>query len=220
MQTQQQCRPILLLHRTRFEERKQMYGDNALKLVRELKRNKNKLVSYNTELVEAVLDETNQLYSEAQVITEQIAEFGQDPNHITRLTAIMSVIRRNKRCLLAYHHWRKVAIETAVRELRAEGAGQIPPPADLRDLLSPQERLYFKQYAAIAWKYKSNYEDIFDLYSQLHPPQSLYVRVRAVRDLTFETEEGGVCVMVRGHEDYVKRTEVQKFIEQGFLVHC
>lgn len=50
------------------------------------------------------------------------------------------------------------------------------------------------------------------------PPMSLYIRVRAVKDLSFETESGTVKIIKVGHEEHMKRSEAERYIEQGFLV--
>jgi hypothetical protein len=117
---------------------------------------------------------------------------------------------------------------------RAEGAGNKPAPKHIRSYLSPQEQLFFKQYAAILYRYlhiqlllyffnlsyKRYFTDFLDITSSPVPPKSTFVRVRAVKNVCFETDDGKERSLLAGQQDYLKRAEVEKLIEQGYLVHC
>lgn len=203
-----------------------MYGDQALKLIRELKRFSDSLAPYNVELVQGIQRETIHLFSSAQSLLAQIQESQMSQESVeveigdTAFLAMASAaIARNKRCLLAYIRHRREKIQQLVWDLRAEGGGNRPPPAVLEACMSAEERQFFRSYSHLIWNYRLLYEDQFDLTSQLIPPRSLYVHVRATRDLEYEAEDGSVKILARGHTDFVKRASVERFIEQGYLVH-
>ena len=131
-----------------------------------------------------------------------------------------ATIQRDRRCLLAYHHHRLLKVKQLVWDTRAEGAGNKPAPREIRDNLSPDEQLAFKQYAALVYRYKSYFDDFVDLTANSRvPPKSTLIRVRAIQDVAFVTEDGRARSLVRGQQDYLKRADVEKLIEKGYLMH-
>lgn len=123
-------------------------------------------------------------------------------------------MRRNKRCLLAYHRVRAEKIEEMCWEGRdvleefgdagaatssnnnnnknsstsAGGAGVNP--------LSPEEEEYFRQYADFLAAYKGQYTDV-DLTGSLEPPRELFVDVRVLKDVgEIQTEYGYVTFYI------------------------
>jgi GINS complex subunit 1 len=112
-------------------------------------------------------------------------------------------MRRNKRCLLAYHRTRVDKLEDMVWSgldnpsggaASAAGAGTTGGSGNGSDSssLSPQEEEYFRQYGDIMAAYKGVWLDI-DLVGSLQPPKDLFVDVRVLKDLgEVQTEYGYV----------------------------
>jgi GINS complex subunit 1 len=109
-------------------------------------------------------------------------------------------MRRNKRCLLAYHRTRTDKLEelvwngTDVGELSGqqvrEGAGGSTAPDTATSSLSPQEEDYVRQYSDLLAAYKGQWTDI-DLTGSLEPPRDLFIDVRVLKDAgEIQTEYG------------------------------
>jgi GINS complex subunit 1 len=109
-------------------------------------------------------------------------------------------MRRNKRCLLAYHRTRTDKLEelawngTDILELAGQQAGGTngAPIADAGEAssLSPQEEDYFRQYGDLLAAYKGQWTDI-DLTGSLEPPRDLFIDVRVLKDAgEIQTEYG------------------------------
>jgi GINS complex subunit 1 len=113
-------------------------------------------------------------------------------------------MRRNKRCLLAYHRVRTDKLEELVwhghdvmdlsgQQVR-DGSGAGGGPANNGDSgtssLSPQEEEYVRQYGDLLAAYKGQWTDI-DLTGSLEPPKDLFIDVRVLKDAgEIQTEYG------------------------------
>lgn len=114
-------------------------------------------------------------------------------------------MRRNKRCLLAYHRTRTDKLEEMVwngsdiADLAAQPErapdGQSAGP-DLgsgegnSSSLSPEEEEYVRQYSDLLAAYKGQWTDI-DLTGSLEPPRDLFIDVRVLKDAgEIQTEYG------------------------------
>ena len=111
-------------------------------------------------------------------------------------------MRRNKRCLLAYHRVRTEKLEdmcwkgqdvlddTAQQDPRAEGT--LARSEGNQNSLSPEEEEYFRQYGDLLAAYKGEWTDI-DLTGSLEPPRDLFIDVRVLKDAgEIQTEYGYV----------------------------
>ena len=113
-------------------------------------------------------------------------------------------MRRNKRCLLAYHRVRTEKLEelcwTGIDVLEQ----QAPPAAEdgtqpvassqsgNHSSLSPEEEEYFRQYSDLLAAYKGQWTDV-DLTGALEPPKDLFIDVRVLKDAgEIQTEYGYV----------------------------
>lgn len=118
-------------------------------------------------------------------------------------------MRRNKRCLLAYHRVRTEKLE----ELCWKGVDvleqQLPDDGGLsqqqqqqgelggagtggHSSLSPEEEEYFRLYGDMLAAYKGQWTDV-DLTGSLEPPQDLFIDVRVLKDAgEIQTEYGYV----------------------------
>lgn len=111
-------------------------------------------------------------------------------------------MRRNKRCLLAYHRTRTDKLEelvwngTDVLEMSAQNARSSNGDTDLGNSegstssLSPEEEEYVRQYSDLLAAYKGQWTDI-DLTGSLDPPKDLFIDVRVLKDAgEIQTEYG------------------------------
>jgi hypothetical protein len=75
-------------------------------------------------------------------------------------------------------------------------------------------------HAVMHCRYKSYFLDYLDISASLAvPPRSTFILVRAVKDVEFQTSDGKRHLLRQGQQDYVKRTEVEQLVEQGYLMH-
>jgi GINS complex subunit 1 len=125
-----------------------------------------------------------------------------DPNADPAVSCTLLVdhmaMRRNKRCLLAYHRTRTDKLEELVwngtdipdlagQQQRAPGAANGDAASSH---LSPQEEDYMRQYGDLLAAYKGQWTDI-DLTGSLEPPRDLFIDVRVLKDAgEIQTEYG------------------------------
>ena len=112
-------------------------------------------------------------------------------------------MRRNKRCLLAYHRVRAERLEQMCWDgkdpLEQQQANQNQQPraesgaeTAAESSLSPEEEEYFRQYNDMLSAYKGQWTDI-DLTGSLEPPKDLFIDVRVLKDAgEIQTEYGYV----------------------------
>lgn len=115
-------------------------------------------------------------------------------------------MRRNKRCLLAYHRVRSDKLEemcwsgkdvldqeNQARNGPRQGNGErsgMNLEAGNSSSLSPEEEEYFRQYSDMLAAYKGQWTDI-DLTGSLEPPRDLFIDVRVLKDAgEIQTEYG------------------------------
>lgn len=115
-------------------------------------------------------------------------------------------MRRNKRCLLAYHRTRTDKLEELVwsgidvleSSVQTDREGLGVPTAGGSDpnneghgsSLSPEEEEYVRQYGDLLAAYKGQWTDI-DLTGSLEPPRDLFIDVRVLKDAgEIQTEYG------------------------------
>jgi hypothetical protein len=121
--------------------------------------------------------------------------------------------------LAVYHHHRLEVIRTLVWESRASGKGMRPPPNEIKNNLSNAEEKYWKGYSAALYKYKSNFLTWFDVTSSDVPPSTNLIQVRCIKSLEFKTFDNRCFKMSPGEMNYVSRSDVENFIQLGYLIH-
>ena len=117
-------------------------------------------------------------------------------------------MRRNKRCLLAYHRGRVERIEAAVW---TGGAGEDDDKEEgAEEGLSPEEEAYARGYADLLARVKGRWTDV-DLTGSLEPPRDLFVDVRVLKDAgEIQTEYGYVAVPAGGRRAGLIRRRGQR----------
>lgn len=102
-------------------------------------------------------------------------------------------MRRNKRCLLAYHRTRADKLEEMYwdgKDPLDQTYGNAVNATTTESSLSPEEEEYFRQYRDMLAKYKGHWTEI-DLTGSLEPPRDLFVDVRVLKDVgEIQTEYG------------------------------
>lgn len=159
-----------------------------------------------------------------RAVTREVRELNNDVNEITgslqgsfnpsadpatacALLVDHLAMRRNKRCLLAYHRtrsdkleemcWNGIdVLERQQQQLQQQQGQQAGGSKDLggdmgnTSSLSPEEEEYVRQYSDLLAAYKGQWTDI-DLTGSLEPPRDLFIDVRVLKDAgEIQTEYG------------------------------
>ncbi|RAK74195.1 DNA replication protein PSF1 [Aspergillus fijiensis CBS 313.89] len=221
-----------------------MYGELGNKLVQHAKRTQalTHLPPYQTELVRAVAREVRDLDRDvARLLTPFEGSFNpsQEPAIACALLVDHLCMRRNKRCLLAYHRVRTEKLEelcwtgvdvleqqlpvaeeasagAAAAAAAAAAQGQGAGSGMNHSSLSPEEEEYFRQYSDLLAAYKGQWTDI-DLTGSLEPPKDLFIDVRVLKDAGEIQTEYGVINLTKNSQLYVRQGDVERLIAQGFL---
>ncbi|KAL3464771.1 PSF1 domain protein [Aspergillus heterothallicus] len=216
-----------------------MYGELGNKLVQHAKRTQSlaHLPPYQTELVRTVAREVRDLDRDVAHLLapfEGLFNPSQEPAVACALLVDHLCIRRNKRCLLAYHRvrtekleelcWKGVdVLEQQVPSAAGGGAGAEDAgfgvqssQAGNQSSLSPEEEEYFRQYSDMLATYKGQWTDI-DLTGSLEPPKDLFIDVRVLKDAGEIQTEYGVINLTKNSQLYVRHGDVERLIAQGFL---
>ncbi|OJJ57464.1 hypothetical protein ASPSYDRAFT_154727 [Aspergillus sydowii CBS 593.65] len=215
-----------------------MYGELGNKLVQHAKRTQSlaHLPPYQTELVRTVAREVRDLDRDvAHLLAPFEGNFNpsQEPAVACALLVDHLCIRRNKRCLLAYHRVRTEKLEelcwkgidvleqqaaaaSAMAGLEDGTAGNGGQNSGNESSLSPDEEEYFRQYSDMLATYKGQWTDI-DLTGSLEPPKDLFIDVRVLRDAGEIQTEYGVINLTKNSQLYVRHGDVERLIAQGFL---
>lgn len=185
-----------------------MYGDLGHKLVVDAKRElvNPGLLIYHSDLVKNIVKEINDLNNDAEFleVNEDDSKVNQCKTFVTHLC-----MRRNKRCLLGYQRSRTIKIDEMVW-------GGNTGSSLLVENLSAQEQEYFKGYQDVVMSYKSVFPDL-DLLGDLAPPTSIFIDVRVLRDGGEVQTEYGSFNLIKDSQFYVRRNDVERLIQQGYL---
>lgn len=190
-----------------------MHGDEALKLLRECKRSQEKLAPYSELLVSTVLTETKLLQEEMDDMIAKTRESAKyrTPQLKTKARMHQLALRRDKRCLLAYHKHRMDKIKNLYWEL-----GKLPK--DTAKICCPSELAFYEDYRNLVNSYNETFLDV-DLMASLHPPKDLYMYVRVLQDCGEIETESGPIQLKKDSQLYLKRVDAERLIIQGYLQH-
>ena len=138
---------------------------------------------------------------------------GFDRSDLTHLSSFLvhhSGFEHNKRCLLAYVRHRMKKVE----QLRWEVGRVIP--LDVKQNLSTDEQEHFKKYSASLESYMK--ECGFDLMANLSPPKEPFVEVRVLESCgEIYTDDGAAVKLEQNTTHYLRRTDVEQLVRQGYL---
>jgi GINS complex subunit 1 len=155
-------------------------------------------------MVRAVTREVRDLDKDVATILEPFAgSFNPSTEPATACALLVNhlCMRRNKRCLLAYHRVRSDKLEEMcwtgidVLERQQPNKGNNDSTTAMgtdgsSSSLSPEEEEYVRQYSDLLAAYKGQWTDI-DLTGSLEPPKDLFIDVRVLKDAgEIQTEYG------------------------------
>lgn len=214
-----------------------MYGDQGNKLVVDAKRIQNlaHLPPYAATTVRAVIKETRDLDRDVAALLEPYstepsqADDGtqikssfrpaEDPATACALLVDHLSMRRNRRCLLAYHRTRTDKLEQMCWQgldvLEAQSVGRDTAPSGSSSL-SAEEEQYFHQYSDLLAAYKGQWTDV-DLTGSLEPPKDIFIDVRVLKDAGEIQTEYGSITLTKNSQFYVRQGDVERLIQQGYL---
>ncbi|KAF7545535.1 hypothetical protein G7Z17_g9098 [Cylindrodendrum hubeiense] len=211
-----------------------MYGDMGNKLVHHAKRTQNlaHLPPYQAEIVRGVTREVRDLKKDVDELLEPFGDSQPTEPHISCTVMVNHLaIRRNKRCLLAYHRTRTDKLEELVwngsdvvdlsgQQVRdttgTSNGGAVGGVDATTSSLSPQEEEYVRQYSDLLAAYKGQWTDI-DLTGSLEPPRDLFIDVRVLKDAGEIQTEYGAITLTKNSQFYVRQGDVERLITQGYL---
>ncbi|CCH42711.1 DNA replication complex GINS protein [Wickerhamomyces ciferrii] len=181
-----------------------MYGDLANKLVNEAKRSQNleSIPLYQDELVRNIVKETKDLERQADILNLEVDESNRADQ--CQLFVTHLCMRRNKRCLLAYE------------KLRAEKLAQLAWDNKEPELTNHNEIEYLREYSDLLIGYKSAFPEI-DLSGSLEPPKDVFIDVRVIKDAGEIQTEYGVFNLTKDSQFFVRKADVERLIQQGYL---
>ncbi|KAK9465247.1 hypothetical protein V1512DRAFT_211281 [Lipomyces arxii] len=206
-----------------------MYGDLAAKLIQDSKRTQSLelLPPYQTDLITSIIREVRDLHRDVEILLSQQGPHfraSQDRKASCAIFVLQLCIRRNKRCLLAYHALRARRLEV----LAWSGVETNITVADdfeetvlfERPSISsgwhPDEEEYFRGYGDILAELKGEWTDI-DIIGSMEPPRDLFIDVRVLKDAGEIQTEYGAITLTKNSQFFVRQGDVERLIQQGYL---
>lgn len=176
------------------------------------------LPAYQPELVRRVTGEVRGLEQEVAAVLAGFAggfRPAADPAAAVRLLVGHLAMRRNKRCLLAYHRTRAERLEAMCwrgDDVLEAIAGQ----GEAKSALSPEEEDFVGRFDDLLGAVKGRWSDV-DLGGSMQPPRELFVDVRVLRDAGEIQTEYGSITLTKNSQFYVRQGDVERLIQQGYL---
>lgn len=164
--------------------------------------------------VREVVDTMVAQYGESKLLQSLDGVDMKSPEDSVAPIVRMLTMLRNRDMLLCYLRHRLGRIEQA----RWDVAGTLPEEA--LELLSPNEREYDREYAALLSEFQTAYD--LDLTRDTKPPTDLYIKVLAREEVgAFIGPESGATIdpVKAGDTIYLRRGDVEPLIRQGRLEH-
>lgn len=190
-----------------------MYGEKANKLILEAKRAQalEKVPAFRDDLVKAILRETKDIAREVNDLT--VPSQGEEEDRIKQCQLFVSQLcmRRNKRCLLAYQKLR------AEKMVEKSWSNSEVGEDDFMQSISHFEQDFYHQYDDVTIEYKSHFPDI-DLNGSMDPPTDVFIEVRVLKDAGEIQTEYGVFNLSKDSQFFVRQADVERLIQQGYLL--
>lgn len=195
-------------------KRNMNYGQRSRELLLDLKRS-DFIPPYNDETVRATLSEISLHFDELNDQVEASKQANSDKIPVSSRPALIlhdEAIRRNKRCLLAYHNYRLEKL----KRLRWDSAAALP--AHVKALLSEAEVDFYMGYDKLVSKFNSSLGGL-DLMSNLQPPEEDLIEVRVVKSGlgSIVTDYWGEISLELGTTHFLNRGDIEHLIRQGAL---
>ncbi|CCD22750.1 DNA replication protein PSF1 NDAI_0A05950 [Naumovozyma dairenensis CBS 421] len=206
-----------------------MYGDLANKLILEAKRTQQlnhkqkhaQLPMYHEDLIRNIIKEVTQLKKNTDFLKDQQEQLqnqegndnGLDENVLKcQYFVTLLCMERNKRCLLAYQKLRCDMLDS----LAWSNSNSSIMELESNDL-SHQEQEYLKEYGELITDLKSGEWADIDLSGSLTPPSDVFIDVRVLKDAGEIQTEYGVFNLIKDSQFFVRQSDVERLIQQGYL---
>ncbi|KAI5955990.1 PSF1 [Candida theae] len=79
------------------------------------------------------------------------------------------------------------------------------------------EQDFYKNYQNLITNYKSKFGEYLDLTGDLEPPTDIFIDVRCLKDGGDVTTEYGSFNLIKDSQFYVRKSDVERLIQQGYL---
>ena len=205
-----------------------MYGDLGNKLVLEAKRTKQlyarsnqdvNLPMYHEDIIRNILKEVSNLRKNTEYLKEQ-QQLGMLDDKVAKCQYFVTLLcmERNKRCLLAYQRLRTDILDSmAWNNNGLDLMSSITFSQQDTNNLSHQEQEYLKEYCDLITDLKSG--DLVDIYlsGSLVPPSDVFIDVRVLKDAGEIQTEYGVFNLIKDSQFFVRQSDVERLIQQGYL---
>ena len=83
--------------------------------------------------------------------------------------------------------------------------------------LSHYEQEYLKEYGELITELKSESMADIDLSGSLEPPSDVFIDVRVLKDAGEIQTEYGVFNLIKDSQFFVRQSDVERLIQQGYL---
>lgn len=190
------------------------FGQTAKELLLDLKRS-DFIPPYNDETVRKTLTEISHHFDQLNFQVEASKRANSDKMPVSSRPALIlhdAAIKRNKRCLLAYHAYRLEKL----KRLRWDTAAALP--SHVKSLLSEAELDFYSDYDKLVSKFNLRLGGL-DLNANLQPPEEDLIEVRVVKSGlgTIVTDDWGEISLELGTTHFLNRGDVEHLIRQGAL---
>lgn len=118
-------------------------------------------------------------------------------------------VSQNKRCLMAYEMARLRRLDQLIWDNVELSSEQLSD-------LSHHERVYLEKYVSLVSGVKGVMSEI-DLGGDLEPPNDVFIDVRVLKDAGEIMTEYGVFNLAKDSQFFVRRVDVERLIQQGYL---
>lgn len=194
------------------------YGQKAKELLLELKRS-DFIPPYNQETVRSSLSEISLHFKELDDLATALQRANSDeksnridPAFRPSLILHDEAIKRNKRCLLAYHVHRLEKL----KRLRWDTAAALP--SHVKSILAEAEVDFYTEYDRLVSRFNDELGGGLDLNSYFQPPEEDLIEVRVVKSgLGRIVTEYGEVSLELGTTHFLSRGDVEHLIRQGSL---
>ncbi|CAI5021822.1 AVN_HP_G0097310.mRNA.1.CDS.1 [Saccharomyces cerevisiae] len=205
-----------------------MYGDLGNKLVLEAKRTKQlyarsnqdvNLPMYHEDIIRNILKEVSNLRKNTEYLKEQ-QQLGMLDDKVAKCQYFFTLLcmERNKRCLLAYQRLRTDILDSmAWNNNGLDLMSSITFSQQDTNNLSHQEQEYLKEYCDLITDLKSGDLVDIDLSGSLVPPSDVFIDVRVLKDAGEIQTEYGVFNLIKDSQFFVRQSDVERLIQQGYL---
>lgn len=191
---------------------------------------------YNDELVNNILKEVRQLKQNAdyfkQLKQEQEEQqlldgVGANPRNdkIRHCQNFVNLIclERNKRCLMAYQRMRSDMIDKLIwngdiENNSSAGTGTGSKRNEYNEL-SHNEQEYMNQYKNLLDDLNSESElwSSVEIMGNMNPPSDIFIDIRVLKDIGEIQTEYGTFNLVKDSQFYVRQSDVERLIQQGYV---